>query len=458
MDKRIRDSLCFASAGLLAGLLSFSRWGLFSLLSFYPTDLCDRQVAERFFRQGGYINQTIANKIKQDSTVLNCALLSAVQNHSLSSLQSLIDSGADVNAKNSSARTPLFAAKDKEVAQMLIDNGANINAEDSRGMTVLGWRLIQFAHSLNDPNYNYQSREVIETLIENGASVDAETGISENHLVLFIRHAELEGNITNLEKEMLQLLIDSATNVEDSLLFEANHPEIARLLIKNGANVNVKDERGDTLLYLKLLTNEKVVPILIENGANVNDTINSRRNFLFIVKNPETAQLLIDSGVDVNFKDDSGKTPLFFVKDIEVARVLVKNGADVNIRDRRGDTPLHFQLLGEDAPEIAQLLIDSGADVNAKNDYGNTPLFYVDKIETARALIDNGADINAKNNDGKTPLIAVESSLKSAQKNLEEYNSFGSTSFKTELIAYSKQRIKEIKESIEFLVESGGVR
>ena len=95
MKKRTNSSLWYGATGLVIGLLSFSRWGLFSLLGFYPVDMCSTKFAERFFRQGGYINQTIANKIKKDSTPIDCAFINAVKYQSLSSLQPLIDSGAD---------------------------------------------------------------------------------------------------------------------------------------------------------------------------------------------------------------------------------------------------------------------------------------------------------------------------------------------------------------------------
>ena len=171
MKKRTNSSLWYGGAtGLVIGLLSLSRWGLFSLLGFYPADLCSPKVAKRFFRQGGYINQTIANKIKKDSTPIDCAFVNAVKYQSLSSLQPLIDSGADVNSKDDKGQTPLFFVKSDKVAQLLIDNGANIKAKGNQGKT---------------PLFYAQSPKIAQLLVDKGADVNARD--RDNYTPLFIQ-------------------------------------------------------------------------------------------------------------------------------------------------------------------------------------------------------------------------------------------------------------------------------
>ena len=50
-----------------------------------------------------------------------------------------------------------------------------------------------------------------------------------------------------------------------------NGPEVAKLLIDNGAEVNAKDEDGATPLHLAAQKNTAaVVKLLIDNGAAVN--------------------------------------------------------------------------------------------------------------------------------------------------------------------------------------------
>ncbi len=67
----------------------------------------------------------------------------------------------------------------------------------------------------------------------------------------------------------------------------------------------------------------------------------------------EIMQLLIDNGADVNVKDQKGKTPLHIVTavkpSIEKMELLIDNGADVNAVDNEGKTPLAYVSQGTPA-------------------------------------------------------------------------------------------------------------
>ena len=55
----------------------------------------------------------------------------------------------------------------------------------------------------------------------------------------------------------------------------------------------------------------------------------------------EPAALLIARGADVNAKDDDGETPLFGAAEmgnLSMARFLVSKGADVRILNKKGET------------------------------------------------------------------------------------------------------------------------
>ena len=75
----------------------------------------------------------------------------------------LIDNGADVNAKIEGGNTPLHGAAGKEVAKLLIDNGADVNAKNNGGTTPLHGAALT------------EQREVAALLLENGADVNAKT-------------------------------------------------------------------------------------------------------------------------------------------------------------------------------------------------------------------------------------------------------------------------------------------
>ncbi|MCL1876306.1 MAG: ankyrin repeat domain-containing protein [Synergistaceae bacterium] len=156
--------------------------------------------------------------------------------------------------------------------------------------------------------------------------------------------------------------------------------------IKEGADVNVKNNNGDTPLIM-----------VAEKG------------------NPEAIDMLIQAGADVNAINSDGWTPLMtaalYNKDPEVLNTLVKRGADVNAKTDEGVTPLMMAAYDNKNPEVLNVLIQAGAEVNARNNEGWTALMAAadnnKNPDVLNTLIKAGADVNAKNDDGETPLYLV---------------------------------------------------
>jgi len=74
--------------------------------------------------------------------------------------------------------------------------------------------------------------------------------------------------------------------------------EIAKKLIEKGANVNAKDERGDTALMRAVSWGHiKIVKLLIEKGANVNIKDNNGWTAMDYFSGCEkTKALLVEAG------------------------------------------------------------------------------------------------------------------------------------------------------------------
>ncbi|XP_040200122.1 serine/threonine-protein phosphatase 6 regulatory ankyrin repeat subunit B-like [Rana temporaria] len=115
----------------------------------------------------------------------------------------------------------------------------------------------------------------------------------------------------------------------------------------------------------------------------------------FLLKDREDIELLLDM---VCNKDDKKNN-------LESVEYLLSNGLDVNICDKRGDSVLHLAALQIKSYEIMKLLLSFGAQVNLTNHDGITPLFntvFASNFHGARLLIDCGASLKHQDNEDQT--------------------------------------------------------
>ncbi len=119
------------------------------------------------------------------------------------------------------------------------------------------------------------------------------------------------------------------------------------------------------------------------------------------------AEFLIKQGANVNARDEYGWTPLSSaVKEnhIEMIDLLLEHNADVNVKSDGGYTPLHMTAISGHEKIVPQLL-RYGAEVNAKTKNGWTPLHcaaYFGHQKIVEKLVAPGADVKPAKLDAKT--------------------------------------------------------
>jgi ankyrin repeat protein len=113
--------------------------------------------------------------------------------------------------------------------------------------------------------------------------------------------------------------------------------EDAQNLITQGADINAKNNVGDTPLHIASM-----------------------------YRHPEVVELLLSRGAEVNEKNVRGFTPLRFASstgNTEVAELLLSRGANVNVLDMRDWSPLYTACISR-KPEMFKLLLYRGANID----------------------------------------------------------------------------------------------
>jgi ankyrin repeat protein len=277
-----------------------------------------------------------------------------------------------VNASGGHYVTPLVAAlagRHFQTAKLLHHNGAHVNVRGNGGEITLcsaAW---------------YGDLEMVQVLLN--LKVDANDRGINNWTPIHRASQGPEPTLSHMSYKNTQLL-----------------PDVARLLLEHGADVNARIERG-------LVKDEGKTPLhMAADHGRV-----------------EVARVLLEHDANVGAEDNKGSTPLHEAAvygRVEVVRVLLEHGTNVGAEDNKGRTPLHeaadYRRIEADfgrvedyasgKVEVVRVLLEHGANVGAEDKQGRTPLHKAAKygeIEVVRMLLERDANVGAEDNKGRTP-------------------------------------------------------
>ncbi|PSN51182.1 hypothetical protein C0J52_06044 [Blattella germanica] len=252
----------------------------------------------------------------------------------------LLELKCDFDCTNTEGETPLLKAikrRDEEMAIKLLNLGANPNLEDKYGNSVMHFaaegnlpitvdillKLECKFDSLNEegitPLLNAIKRrhgEIAIMLLKHGANPNAQTtfgnsvihfAAAENFVMIVDLLLSLKCDFDNLNKEGETPLLKA---------IKWRNEEIAIKLLMRGANPNLEDKYGNTVMHFAV----------VENLA-------------------KTVDLLLSLECNFDSLNKEGKTPLLKAimgKHEEIAIKLLKRGANPNAKDKYGNTPIHY--------------------------------------------------------------------------------------------------------------------
>lgn len=182
----------------------------------------------------------------------------------------------------------------------------------------------------------------------------------------------------------------------DPLPAEASKAEHAKWRLKQ---LNIPFEPSE-LRSRVLLDDADAVKLLLDAGIPV-DAEGAVRTAVEH-GNAKVVQLLIDAGADVNQRDEYGQSLLMgATTHPEVTRVLLAAKADPNIVNQYKIGPL-AAAAEQGQLEVVKMLLAAGAKVNQREPYGGTALSVAvlrGYAEVVKTLIAAGADVKRDKND-----------------------------------------------------------
>ena len=390
-------------------------------------------------------------------------LIDAVKANDVTTVRTLLDARADVNAVQPDGTTALHWAVERdatEIVQLLIRAGANVKATNRYGATPL-W--------LASVNGNAAT---IGVLLEAGADPSAASDQGETALMVAARTGKVDA-VNLLLARGADPNVKEQWRGQTALMWAASegYAPVIEALVARGADISARSNGGFTaILFAAREGRIATVDALIKAGADKNDSLPIRRRatqnappptpdpgpnvFLLAAANAhyELAAWLLDRGADPNAAPQ-GFTALHQVSWVRKAgiagsnnpapqgsgtmdsltfvRTLVAKGATLDARATKkpsmgvttlnsiGATPFLLAARTADAP-LMKLLAELGANPLLTNEDGSTPLMIAaglgtnapgedpgtepEVLDAVKVALDLGNDLNVVDKNGETAM------------------------------------------------------
>ena len=362
--------------------------------------------------------------------------------------KSLTMMGVDVGA-------PLHQAAahgHKDVLTLLLKEGCPVTTRASDGLSVLHYAA------------QYGQEELIAYLIDCGldANIEDDDGRTPLHEAVCCGHLELVRALLRLgaRRSMTMIARDAGTPLY--IAAETGQVDIIEMLVGQGLDVNIQDNRGFTPLHVAADQNQlESACTLIGLGGRRSMTVTADElgtplHLAAAEGHKDMVSLLLKEGCPTDVIDGNSQSPVHVAAmsgEVDIIEMLINHGLDVNLVDNGHITPLHsaavegqresvykllrsggkasmtmvagdggtplHQAVGIGTNDIVTLLLDEGCPVNVTTSDGLTALHFAalfDRVDLVDQLVDRGCDANAVDVLGVTPLFYALSHLEVVQK------------------------------------------
>jgi len=266
----------------------------------------------------------------------------AAMSGDIEDVESLIAEGVDVNARDQQGLTPALVglhAWESAVTDLLLEKGADTNAP----------HLLAYTGDLTS----------MKNLLERHAPVDSLDGLTLLHAAAKGGHTDIvEFLISKGFAVTATTEYGNTTPLDYAAL--GNHQEVAGVLIANGASVD--SAKPNPIVAAAYAGHKDMIEYLMSKGADINKGPETPlHQAVSPWWDTNMAKLLIEAGADVNARNEKGNTPLHLaVKcgEVKMVELLVSNGANLSVRNNQGEDPVSMakrQLSAPGRKEIIEL-------------------------------------------------------------------------------------------------------
>ncbi len=327
--------------------------------------------------------------------------------------------------------------EDKKCAEIIMD---------SDGVLHSNWinRLIQSKYNINCTVYRtihkdeWDEPTLIQLLPESSEEEDEEEEDESKydkkilsrtiHLVdLLLDYENLiaAGADVNLPDERGQTIFFNTKIFAEA---DPEDEEIYDIFRTVDVNVNVKDKAGQTALSMAIPWMLMNVYSWEEDGLITAQDVDDEEGSAYtknFTGHYNYIKWLLKQGASVKGGKEKSKA-LLKLKPEQFVKEIVKVGWDINSRDIDGYTALHklvrhkvsdmpmrkrsnnkskkYRYVNTELYDPIKLLLNSGAKANVRDAMGRTPLHYAQNPHVIQALLKAGAKLNEADNEGQTPL------------------------------------------------------
>lgn len=169
----------------------------------------------------------------------------------------------------------------------------------------------------------------------------------ENALYWLINDFDDQFTDTNECKKIVKKLIDMNININTKDEYKTT-PLIYAVIKHHDAVFNIYNYYNKIYLKNEKKKQKIIIKLLLKSGASVNEIDMDGLSALHIASSAKVTQLLIDNDADINIKNNNGQTPLLFNLDrncsdkLDLIELLISNPSDLFIKDNDDESPFSY--------------------------------------------------------------------------------------------------------------------